>query len=169
MPPASRRASDRPIVCRDANVFIGILSGRVDEEDKPGLFDALDLAERGRIHVVTHMNVYAEVIADDTDAPLGAVHAQLDEYFARPNFTLLPATPELIRQTADLRRQIIEAGCKPCPDATDSSYIAAALAFGAEAMHTLDGKLVKLTDCPPLKGLRIMKPASDEPSLGLLV
>src|SRR5713101_2409586 len=134
----------RPKYCWDSSVFLVILTGeKRSEDDLNGLLEVTDLADRQRATIITSSMVRIEVLDDVTDP---TIRKRLDDLFRRPSFVTVDINSAIQDKAATLRAACRKAGRKlKSPDAI---FIATAILHSADAVHTFDDKLLKLSQNP---------------------
>jgi predicted nucleic acid-binding protein len=142
------------LFCWDSVTFISVLNGGVHRstDEISGLHEVIDMVERRQARIVTSEIILAEVL---DNAP------QLEALFRRPEYFMVSTGGPIMRKVRDLRsaRRSLKT-----PDAT---YIATALAYKADELHTFDGQLLRLSGASEVEGLRICKPTGTQTTLNL--
>jgi predicted nucleic acid-binding protein len=144
----------RPKYCWDSCVFISLLTGEPrPEADRIGLFEVVDLVDRDQATIITSALVRTEVL-DRT--PNSVVRASLDGLFRRPTFVVMDLSGPIADRAGAIRQRVIdEGGSVRTPDAI---FIATAIAHRADALHTFDDRLLRLSGSAHVEGLTICKP-----------
>lgn len=149
--------------CWDATVFIAILTGEQrSADDMAGLAEVIELADQGRAIIVTSALIHSEAIGRP-EYP--NVADALRKLFQRPNFIHMDLNPELSRMAGRIREQVFDSGLSLKTE--DASYIATAIAYRADALHSFDRDHLRLSGHPAVGGLVICKPKGQQTLLGL--
>ncbi len=149
--------------CWDSSVFIALLTGEErPEEEKAGLLEVADLVERGEAIIVTSSLVRAEVLGDSSTP---TVRSALDALFRRPQFVSLDVNATIGERAARLRESLRREGRRLA--SADAIFVATALAFLADALHTFDDRLLHLSGSPLVDALVICKPQGTQTVLAL--
>lgn len=144
--------------CWDAPLFISILEGeqRANGETE-ALLEVVDAADRGLATIITSVLALAEVLGDATSPD---VRVRFESLFRRPNYLMVSLSPAICTTAADVRSAArAERRRIKTPDAT---YIATAMAYRCDALHTFDDQLVGISGRPYVNGLRICYPAGEQ-------
>ena len=113
------------------------------------------MVERRQATIITSEVVISEVLEDA---------AKLEELMKRPEYFMVTPGAPIQRKVRDIRTAAREIGRTPkTPDAT---FIATALLYKAEALHTFDGPVLGLSGLTCVDGLTICKPSGDQTTLG---
>lgn len=146
------------LYCWDSVTFIAVLNGGIHRtrEEISGLREVIDMVERRQARILTSELILAEVLDNA---------GQLERLMKRPEYFMVSASGPILRRVRELREAARREGRSlKTPDAT---YIATALAYRVEALHTFDGQLLGLSRSPLIDGLQICKPSGEQTNLGL--
>lgn len=151
-------------VCWDACVFTSLLDGGVGRspDEVSGLREVVDLVDRSGLIVITSTMIETEVIGEIEDP---GVVARLEALFQRPNIVQVAASAEIMRKAGQIRTAARDAGRGI--KAADAIYVATALLHHADALHSFDGKVLRLDGHVAVDGLPILKPRADQTILSL--
>lgn len=149
--------------CWDATVFLALLTREERTPDElAGLAEVMEIVDQGRARIVTSALIHSEAIGRPENPHVVEALAGL---FQRPNFVHMDLNPELSRMAGRIREQVIEDGMKLTTE--DASYIATAIAYRVDALHTFDHHQLRLSDHRATGGLVICKPRGSQTLLGL--
>lgn len=146
------------LFCWDSVTFIAVLNGGThrSQDEVSGLREVVDMVERKQARIVTSEMILAEVLENAE---------RLERLMKRPEYFMVSAAGPILRRVRELRDAARASGRSlKTPDAT---YVATALAYKAEALHTFDGGLLGLSGLPCVDGLCISKPSGDQTTLGI--
>jgi predicted nucleic acid-binding protein len=145
----------KPKFCWDATIFISHLTGEIrTPEETAGLAEVVDLTDSNRAIIITSSLLHTEVIGDSR------VIAALNALFRRPNFVQMNVSPEISRAAGRIR----DATGLKTPDAI---YVATAIEFRVDALHSFDDHHLRLSGAREVGGLVICKPRGVQTLLGL--
>ena len=152
-----------PKYCWDAGLFIAWLT---DEQRTPdeiaGLREVADLADRGQAIICTSALSIAEVLGDGTQPE---IRKAFDDLFKRPHFQRIPANDAIFRLASDIR--IASRSDGRVIRTADATYIATAIAYRLDELHTFDDKLLNVSGRACAQGLTIIKPRASQTILAL--
>jgi predicted nucleic acid-binding protein len=152
-------------VCWDASVFLAWLNGEDrGERARAGLNAALeDLDARRTVLIVpaiVHCEVWENSIQDQsTRDRFGLV-------LRRSNVVNVDITHAIAKRAGALREACRNAN-RQCPAAADAMYVAAALEFGADELHSFDNGMLGLNGFHGVAGLAIVPPRGAQMRLDL--
>ena len=147
--------SNRPTYCWDANVFLAWLG------EEPGAPLAnIDLVrgeiDKGEANLLVPVIAYSEI--------LEAKHTpdQMDlfrKFLQRSNVEVANITQEIAEKTGQVRSRALGLHPKVKLRTPDATYIAVAIVFKAEVLHTLEAnQLPQLSGTSVVEGLKITAP-----------
>lgn len=147
------------LLCWDTTAFIAVLNGGKHRttDEKSGLREVMDMVDRRQARIITSEILVAEVLDDK---------AKLELLMKRRQFMMVSPAGPILRKVRELREAVRQDGGRSLktPDAT---FIAVALAYNAEALHTFDDQVLGLSGRPCVDGLRICKPSGEQTTLQL--
>lgn len=147
------------LFCWDSVAFINLFNGgqhRTPEEIS-GLHEVMDMVDRHQARIVTSETVVAEVL----DAA-----SALELLLKRPQFMKVSPAGPIIKKVQEIRVATRNDGVH-VPRFADATFIATAILYKAEALHTFDGKLLSLSGLPSVDGLLICKPRGEQTMLSI--
>ena len=155
--------AEKRVFCWDASVFVTLLTRETrSEPELAGLREVLHLVAAHQAVVVTSSTARTEVLGDGRDP---RVRAAFNELFARPGFVSYQVSDALADLAGDLREEARR--LKKKLSTPDSQYIATAMIYEAEALHTFDPHMLRLNGEACVRGLRICHPKGNQMELGL--
>ncbi len=146
--------SKQVIYCWDTSVFLAWLG-----EEKSAPLGDIDLIigeiDRGEAILLVPVTAYSEILdAKHTPEQM----AKLEKFLSRSNVVIADTTKPIARKVGEIRGQ----GLKEDPPlklkTPDTTFIATAIHFEANVLHTLEEKMRKLDESPIVDGLKIKLP-----------
>lgn len=125
--------------------------------------EVLELLASKRATVVTSALVFSEVLNRAQDAE--RVRDKLNQLLLRPGFAVIDATLAVSNKAGEVREHVNASGVQL--KRNDAIYIATALLFKVDALHTFDPGLCGLDGSPLVDGLRIHHPRGQQMTLAL--
>ncbi len=151
--------------CWDACVIITIVAGGDPDrtqDELAALKDAVTAFDDGDLILVAPAILESEVLEQFTDESKAAL---MEDITKRSNFVLQAITTEVARLAGEIRSELRALG--ESLKTADAQYVATAIIHGCDELHTYDGRLLKLSDRPEVRGLKICAPAVEQGTLGI--
>jgi predicted nucleic acid-binding protein len=152
--------------CWDACVFIAHLKGEErSPEEAAGMREVLELIGTHRATVVTSAIVQSEVLnraADEAQA-----RDRLRAMLIRPSFVVADANLAISDKAGEFRERVNASSSGLILKRNDAIYVATAVLYGVDALHTFDPVLLNLDGSPLVDGLRICPPRGTQTTLAL--
>ncbi|HEV8499118.1 MAG TPA: type II toxin-antitoxin system VapC family toxin [Gemmatimonadaceae bacterium] len=147
------------VFCWDTTAFIAVFNGGIHRtaDEVSGLREVMDMVDRRQARIITSEIIIAEVLDDKT---------KLNELMMRREFQMISIAGPILRKVGQLRDAARQDGGRSLK-IPDASFIAVALAYGAEALHTFDGGVLAMSGRPCVDGLAICKPSGEQMTLAL--
>lgn len=124
----------------------------------------MDMVIRKQVMIVTSGMARIEVIGPHSGDG-GAVRDAFRSLFKRPSFQMVEISSAITELSGDIRVEVPAAVKGAKLQAADATFIATALAVGAEELHTFDPHMLRLDRLPCVQGLRIRKPRGSQTGL----
>lgn len=152
-----------PKFCWDSCVFIALLTGEErPQEDTDGLREVVDLVDRRQATIITSSLVRSEVFDDASDP---TSRQRFEDLFKRPSCVLVDVNRAISDKAGQLRAQCRASGRRL--ETPDAIFLATALLFKVDALHTFDTKLLALSGNPAVGELVVTKPHAVQTILDL--
>jgi len=147
------------LFCWDAVTFTNFFNGGIDRtpEEISGIHEVMDMVDRHQARIVTSETVVGEVLEAAAD---------LELLLKRPQFMKVSPSGPIITKVKDIRTAT-RAAVVHTPKFADATFIATAILYRAEALHTFDDRILRLSGLPSVDGLMICKPRGEQTMLGL--
>ena len=142
----------RPKYCWDSSVFLAWMKEEAGAPlDDIGL--VADSIDDDRADLIVPVTVFSEIIeAKHTKSQLH----RMQQFCKRSNVLSVDTTRAIAERAGELRSALLKEGRKlKTPDA---QITATAILYGADALHTLDPDLLKISKSAAVAGLVIIKP-----------
>lgn len=150
--------------CWDSTVFVTHLTGELRTQDEiDGLNEVVDLADRGAAIIVTCAMAEIEVIGPRGD-PITV--EKFRALFKRPEFQMVDINPVISQLAGELRALARDDGRSL--HSADSTFVATAMAYRLDGLHTFDEGILGLDGKPYVRGLSITKPRGTQTILRLI-
>jgi predicted nucleic acid-binding protein len=134
-------------------VFIAMLTGeKRSDEEMAGLAEVYDLIDAEKVVVVTSAMATVEVLNDKANKD---VRASFEALFTTPRFVRIDVTAPVAAKARDIRQSLPNGNKLKGEDAT---FIATAILFGCQALHTFDRDQLRLSGHKCVDGLTIERP-----------
>lgn len=153
-----------PNYCWDSGVFIALLTGESARtaEEIAGMREVVDLVDRGGAIISTSAMAQPEVLSNRANPD---TREKFEALFKRQNFQVIPANSAIFTLATEIREEATREGRSiRTPDAI---FIATAVAYRLDALHTFDEKLLAVSGRSCARGLLICKPRASQTVLGL--
>jgi predicted nucleic acid-binding protein len=144
--------------CWESGIFIAILTGEQrPPEELSGLREVMELVERNVATVVVSASATGEVLNRNDDP---TVRERFNALFKTPSFFRADTNQAIWERAAAIREAGVQDGRRiKTPDAV---HIATAIEYRVDALHTFDGKLLKLSGKDYVEGLKICTPHAEQ-------
>ncbi|MFO0966087.1 MAG: PIN domain-containing protein [Gemmataceae bacterium] len=140
----------------DSSVFIAWLIG---EETAPlGGIDAVaDEIDSGAANLITSVVAYSEVLsARHSEEQM----ARFRGFLKRSNVTIAENTLVIAEKVGQIRSLCLSQSPKRKLKTPDATFIATAIIYKADVLHSTDPDILRLNGNPAVEGLRIATPSS---------
>lgn len=147
------------LYCWDSVAFINFFNGGKNRtpEEISGILEVMDMVDRSQARIVTSETVVGEVLDAASD---------LELLLKRPQFIKVSPNGPVIRKVQAIRIATRDAKAHT-PKFGDATFVATAILYRAEALHTFDRKLLGLSGLACVDGLTICKPSGEQTMLSL--
>lgn len=152
--------------CWDACIFIAHLMGEQrSAEEAAGLREVLELIRTRQAVIVTSAVVQSEVLnrGNDTSRARDRLRAML----TRPPFVVADANLAVSDKAGEIRERVNCSGTGLNLKRNDAIYVATALLYEVDALHTFDPILLALDKSPLVEELRICRPHGSQTTLAI--
>lgn len=152
-----------PKVCWDSCVLITILLGSDPDrtrEELQALREAVTAFDSGDLIIVVPAHIHSEVL-DPIEDP--DIRDRFDRLLRRTNLVVQDITQEVSRISGRVRSQARAAGRSI--KTADSLFIATALLHECDALHTYDGRLLRLSGSEVVDELPVVIPQVEQTEL----
>ena len=152
--------------CWDACIFIAHLKGEQRSADETaGLHEVLELVLTKQAAILTSSLISSEVLNRAADQLMA--RTRLKEMLNRPGFAVIDANTAVSDKAGDLRERVNESSLGLNLKRNDAIYVATAILYKVDALHTFDPVLLALDRHSLVEGLTIAKPHGVQTTLGL--
>jgi predicted nucleic acid-binding protein len=146
------KAKKRPTYCWDTSVFLAWIKA---EAGAP--LDDIQLVAKeidaDRANLIVPVTIYTEVVGTkQTKRQL----KQFDLFLKRSNVQVIDTTIAIAQKAADIRGKALRQ--KRSIKTPDATVIATAIIYGADVLHSLDERMIKLSGGQVVDGLEITSP-----------
>ena len=147
------------LFCRDTVTFTNLFNGGINRtpEELSGIHEVIDMVDRHQARIVTSETVIGEVLEASAD---------LELLLKRPQTMKVSPSGPIITKVKDIRTATRAAGVHT-PKFADATFIATAILYHAEALHTFDDRILRLSGLACVGGLVICKPRGEQTMLEL--
>ena len=147
------------LFCWDSVTFINFFNGGLHRtpEEISGLLEVMDMVDRNQAKIVTSETVIAEVLDAASD---------LELLLKRPQFLKVSPSSPVIKKVQEIRLAARNDGVH-VPRFADATFLATAILYKTEALHTFDLRVLALSGLPCVDGLHVCKPSGEQTRLRL--
>jgi predicted nucleic acid-binding protein len=152
--------------CWDACIFIAHLKGEQRApEEMSGMREVWEMVRLRQATIVTSALVQSEVLNRAADA--AQARDRLRELLMRPQFFVADANLAISDKAGEFRERVASSGTALVLKRNDAIYVATAVMYAVDTLHTFDPTLLALDGSPHIDGLRISIPRGTQTTLAI--
>jgi predicted nucleic acid-binding protein len=140
--------------CWDTTVYVAWLG----EEESAPLADiaaVIEEIEQKKAKLLVPVTAYMEVLEAAHSAD---EMAKFYQFLKRTNVVTIDVSLQIANKVQQIRSACLKCRPKRSIRTPDAEFVAAAILYKADVLHTLDDQLIKLSGSPMVDGLKIEKP-----------
>lgn len=147
------------LFCWDSVTFTNLFNRGIHRtpEEISGIREVMDMVDRQQARIITSETAVGEVLEAAAD---------LELLLKRPQFMQVSPSGPIIQKVREIRTASRNAGVHT-PKFADATFLATAILYRADALHTFDDKVLGLCGLPCVDRLTICKPHGEQTTLGL--